>query len=223
MWCSVQPFIAVLAYLCGTGKGIFSTTHTSILASSVILCWNKLGKHMFPTVTFFVFLCLLTMSSSESAGMFYLLFFFFFFPTLPSFLKTTIFYCSSKTDFQVLQWSPWYRPSHETAMRLLLFFQVQPPTTAIHLCENTLKPGGGLRCRVCNFHESGQKLWCLLIKGIRIVVEAHLPNLMCFFDLLSISRLAKTNCGVIPIFFEKRKERLFFSWNIWKAVLTLRS
>lgn len=91
MWCSVQPFIAVLAYLCGTGKGIFSTTHTSILASSVILCWNKLGKHMFPTVTFFVFLCLLTMSSSESAGMFYLLFFFFSFLPFPLFWRPQYF------------------------------------------------------------------------------------------------------------------------------------
>lgn len=152
------------------------------------------------------------MGSSESAGTFYLLFFFFFFPTLPFSEDHNIFFRSS-SDL------------HDTGhhIRLLLFFQVQPPTTAVHLCENTLKPGGGLRCRVCNFHESGQKLWCLLIKGIRIVVEAHLPNLMCFFDLLSISRIAKTNCGVIPIFFEKRKERLFFSWNVWKVLLTLRS
>lgn len=141
----------------------------------------------------------------------------FFFSSSPSLLSEdhNEFYCSSKTDFQELQWSPWYRPPHETAA----VFSGATPTTAIHLCENTVKLGGGLHCRVCNFHGSGQKLWCLLFEGVRIVVEAHLPNLMCFFDLLSISSIAKTKCGVTPIFFEKRKERLFFSWNFWKALL----
>lgn len=117
MWCSVQPFIALLVYLCGTGKGIFSSIHTCISASFVILCWNKLGKHVFPTVAFFVFPQRVPQNQQKRG-------FFFFLPPLPSFLKTTMnFTVPPRQIFRS------FSDLHDTGhhMRLLLFFQVQLP------------------------------------------------------------------------------------------------